>query len=229
MCTFGLSGCRVKPRRPHQTRPPGLAHDSPRTPNVHISGPLRFKHHQNSTRRPPERHRNSETVAGKGRKSAKFWAPNPSGPHPSGPHPFGAPPFWAPPFGAPLFLGLGPPTHRGPTLRGPTLSGPHPFGAPPFRGSTLRGPTLSGQARVAVARAVVSSRLLHRAGTWHSLSVSDINAMEDTNMAPFRTIANERWRSGYVSASSQEVCRQLSILTSGMRSACRNCVWLHGW
>ena len=36
MCTFGLSGCRVKPRRPHQTGPPGLAHDSPRTPNVHI-------------------------------------------------------------------------------------------------------------------------------------------------------------------------------------------------
>ena len=36
MCTFGLSGCRVKPRLPHQTGPPGLAHDSPRTPNVHI-------------------------------------------------------------------------------------------------------------------------------------------------------------------------------------------------
>ena len=36
MCTFGLSDCRVKPRRPHQTGPPGLAHDSPRTPNVHI-------------------------------------------------------------------------------------------------------------------------------------------------------------------------------------------------
>ena len=36
MCTFGLSGYRVKPRRPHQTGPPGLAHDSPRTPNVHI-------------------------------------------------------------------------------------------------------------------------------------------------------------------------------------------------
>ena len=30
------------------------------------------KHHQNSTRRPPERHRKSETVAGKGRKRAKF-------------------------------------------------------------------------------------------------------------------------------------------------------------
>ena len=27
MCTFGLSGCRVKPWRPHQTGPPGLAHD----------------------------------------------------------------------------------------------------------------------------------------------------------------------------------------------------------
>ena len=39
--TFGLSGCRVKPRRPHQTGPPGLAHDSPRTPNEHISGPRR--------------------------------------------------------------------------------------------------------------------------------------------------------------------------------------------
>ena len=34
MCTFGLSGCRVKPRRPHQTGPPGL--DCPRTPNAHI-------------------------------------------------------------------------------------------------------------------------------------------------------------------------------------------------
>ena len=33
---MGLSGCRVKPRRPHQIGPPGLAHDSPRTPNVHI-------------------------------------------------------------------------------------------------------------------------------------------------------------------------------------------------
>ena len=28
MCTFGLSGCRVKPRQPHQTGPPGLAHDN---------------------------------------------------------------------------------------------------------------------------------------------------------------------------------------------------------
>ena len=41
---------------------------------MHISGFQRSKHHQNSTRRHPERHRKSETVAGKGRKRAKFWA-----------------------------------------------------------------------------------------------------------------------------------------------------------
>ena len=44
---------------------------------------------------------------------------------------------------------------------------------------------LSKKARVAVAVAVVTSRLLHGAGTCHSLSISDINAMEDTYMAPF--------------------------------------------
>ena len=71
---------------------------------------------------------------------------------------------------------------------------------------------LSKKARVAVARAVVSSRLLYGAGTWHSLSASDVGAMEDTHMAPFRTIANERWRPGHVPASSQEVCRRLGIL-----------------
>ena len=71
---------------------------------------------------------------------------------------------------------------------------------------------LSKKAGVAVARAVVSSRLLYGAGTQHSLSASDINDMEDTYMAPFRTIANERWRPGYVPASSQEVCRRLGLL-----------------
>ena len=64
---------------------------------------------------------------------------------------------------------------------------------------------LSKKARVAVARAVVSSRLLYAAGAWHSLSASDVGAMEDTYMAPFRTIANERWRPRHVPASSQEV------------------------
>ena len=91
MCTFGLSGCRVKPRRPHQTGPPGLAHE-PQTPNVHISGFRPSKHHQNSTRRHPERHNENETVAGKGRKSAKFGPPTLRGPTLRGPTPSG----WSP-------------------------------------------------------------------------------------------------------------------------------------
>ena len=72
-------------------------------------------------------------------------------------------------------------------------------------------PLQKGQ-RVAVAREVISSRLLHGAGTWHSLSASDINAISDTYMARFRTIANERWRPGRLPASSQEVCRRLGVL-----------------
>ena len=66
---------------------------------------------------------------------------------------------------------------------------------------------LSKKARVAVARAVVSSRLLYAAGTWHSLSVSDSNAMEDTYVAPFRTIANERWRPDFREAVSMQRLR----------------------
>ena len=31
-------------------------------------------------------------------------------------------------------------------------------------------------------------------------------------MAPFKTIANERWRPGHIPASSQEVCRRFGIL-----------------
>ena len=79
--------------------------------------------------RQAERHKESETVMGKGRKSAKFWPVPPFGAPPFGAPPFGAPPFGAPPFGAPpfgtppfgarFFLGLG-----------PTLRGPHPSEPP---------------------------------------------------------------------------------------------------
>ena len=94
-----FSGCHVKPRRPHQTGPPGLAHDSPRTPNVHISGPRHFKHHQNSTKKNKrEGEKNRKLWREREKKSAKFWAPTVRGPHPSGPHP----------SGPPLFLGLVP-------------------------------------------------------------------------------------------------------------------------
>ena len=133
MCTFGLLGCRVKPRRPHQTGPPGLAHDSPRTPNVHISGPRHFKHHKNSTRK-KDTQKDTERVKRwrEREEKARNFGPHPSGPILLGPHPSGAPPFWAPPFGAPsfwgpTFAGFGPSTLRGSTLRGLHPSGLHFF------------------------------------------------------------------------------------------------------
>ena len=71
MCTFGVPSC--SPGGPVWWGRLGFTRQ-PESPNVHISGSLPSKHHQNSTRTHPERHRNSETVAGKGRKRAKFWA-----------------------------------------------------------------------------------------------------------------------------------------------------------
>ena len=158
MCPFGLSGCRVKPRRPHQTGPPGLAHDSPRTPNRHISGPLRFKNSTRIPRKDPqEREERKKIVAEKEKKARNFGpptlrgptlrcptlsgfgpptlrGPHPSGPlplgaHPSVPHPSGPHPSGAPLFGAPPF--------------GAPPFGAPPFGAPPFLGlgSHLSGPT----------------------------------------------------------------------------------------
>ena len=47
---LGSWGCCVKPWRSRWA-----SHNSPRTPNVHISESWCFKHHQNSTRRPQER------------------------------------------------------------------------------------------------------------------------------------------------------------------------------
>ena len=92
------------------------ARRSPRTPNVHIWAPHRFKHHQNSTRRHPERKEKNEFCGGTRKKSAKFWAP-----------------IRGPTLRGPTFSRFGPPTLRGPTLLGPTLLGP-----------TLLGPTLLG-------------------------------------------------------------------------------------
>ena len=111
MCTFGLLGCRVKPRRPHQTGPPGLAHDSPRTPNVHISGPRRFKHHQNSTQGSQEREKEERKLWRRSEKKARnFGLPTLRGPtlrsatfSRFGPPPFGAHPSRAPHFVVPKF------------------------------------------------------------------------------------------------------------------------------
>ena len=59
------------------------------SPNVHIRGSRRFKHHQNSTRRHPERDKKERTW----RKKREIL----------GPSPFGAPPFRARPFKALTF------------------------------------------------------------------------------------------------------------------------------
>ena len=63
----------------------GASHDSPRTPNVHISGPPRFKHHQNSTRPTREGEKN-ENCGGRVKKKREILGPTPFGAqHPSGP------------------------------------------------------------------------------------------------------------------------------------------------
>ena len=63
-----------------------------------------FGSHQIHETTPPREEERMKTVAGRGKKSAKFWAPHPSGPPPFGPHFYLV---WAP------------------TLRGPDPSGPH--------------------------------------------------------------------------------------------------------
>ena len=57
MCTFGLSGCRVKPKRKTCT----------------FEGPGLQSHHQNSTKRSPREEERMKMVAGEG-KRAKYWA-----------------------------------------------------------------------------------------------------------------------------------------------------------
>ena len=75
--SLGLS-CETPP---HQTGPPGLAHDNPRTPNVHVRAPA-----SDATKIPredPQRGmKRTNFPAGERKKNSKFWAPHPSGPHP---------------------------------------------------------------------------------------------------------------------------------------------------
>ena len=115
MCPFGLSGCRVKPRRPHQTGPPGLAHDSPRTPNVHILRAPALQTPPKFHETTPKREIRKKIVVGGGKKKARN---------------FGPPPFRAPPFGAKPFWA--------PTLLGPTVLGLHPSRAHPSRAPLCR-------------------------------------------------------------------------------------------
>ena len=79
-------------------KPPGLHTTAQEPKQAHFTSPAVQKHHQNSTRRHPERHKKSEMVAGEGKKSANFLAPTISGrppfrsPHPSGPKTLRRPP-----------------------------------------------------------------------------------------------------------------------------------------
>ena len=91
--------------------------------------PRRFKHHQNSTRKPPEREGKNEISGGRVQKKREILGP---------------PPFGPPTLRAPLFLGLGPHPSGPPLLRAPTPPGPHPSGPPPLRAPTPPGPHPSG-------------------------------------------------------------------------------------
>ena len=78
---------------------PGASHDSPRTPNVHISGPgasNTTKIQRKEGPLPPRERRKKEKCGGRRKKSAKCWPPHPSGP---------------PPFGASTLRGLHPSGH----------------------------------------------------------------------------------------------------------------------
>ena len=72
----------------------GASHDSPRNPNVHILGPRRFKHHQNSTRRPP-REGQKENCGGRGKQKREILGLPPFGPHLRSLHPPGPTFAWA--------------------------------------------------------------------------------------------------------------------------------------
>ena len=54
--------------------PPGFHTTARETKRAHFRAPALQKHHQNSTRRHPERHKKSEFCGGRGEKKPKFWA-----------------------------------------------------------------------------------------------------------------------------------------------------------
>ena len=88
-----------------ETGPPGLAHDSPRTPNVHISGPQRFKTPTKFFERIPREGKKNENCGRRARKS-EILGPHLSELHPRGlhppliePHPVGGPKIQHPKIG----------------------------------------------------------------------------------------------------------------------------------
>ena len=118
MCTFGLSGYRVKDGGPKRTDRRGSHTTARELQTCTFQGPGASNTTKIPRKDPQENERRKKTVAGEGKKKREIL----------GPPPFGAPPF-GPTLrgpGAPLFLGLG----------------FHPSGLPPFGGPTLCGPKI---------------------------------------------------------------------------------------
>ena len=79
MCTFGLSGCRVKPRRLWGSR--GFTRQPENSKRAHFRAPSASNTTKIPRHDPQERKERKKIVAGKGKKSAKFWPPTFRGLH----------------------------------------------------------------------------------------------------------------------------------------------------
>ena len=125
----------------------GFTRQPENSKRAHLRVPALQKHHQISTRRPPEREKKSENGAGEGKKSAKFWAPRLRAPTLRAPTlrcpTLRAPTLRTPTLGALTFSRSGPHPSGPPTLRAPFLRAP-PFGPPSLRAEALRASTFSG-------------------------------------------------------------------------------------
>ena len=83
---FLLGGLLVEVWR---LRAAGVSQDSPRTPNVHISGPSASNTTKFHEKTPRERQKRAKMGRERAKKARNFGPPHPSAPHPSGPQPFG--------------------------------------------------------------------------------------------------------------------------------------------
>ena len=82
MCTFGLSGCRAEPRRPHQTGPPGLHTTTRELQTRTFERPGASNTTKIPREKPPEREERMTFPVGREQKKREIWGPPPSGPPP---------------------------------------------------------------------------------------------------------------------------------------------------
>ena len=134
MCTFGLSGCCVKPQRLRGRR--GFTRQPENSKRAHLSVPALQTPPKFNEKTPREGRKERMLRREREKKARNFGPPTlraptlrapPFGPHPSGPHPSGKQPSGPPHFWPPLFLGWGPHPSN-PHFLGPW--GPHPLHPP---------------------------------------------------------------------------------------------------